>query len=581
MSQQLSIFEERPSAFAEMLRELPANDDDGLRYYQVECKSRIEKALETNRSALIVMATGTGKTVVFVNVAKYWPGSVLILAHRDELVEQAKAALERATGEYVEIEKAYEVSSPKTRLVVGSVQSFNKKRRDRLGKDRFSLIIIDEAHHAPALSYMRIIEFFTARILGVTATPDRTDEKALGKIFDEVAYVFDIQEGIEAGYLVPLKGHRIVIESIKLDDVKKKGGDLDADELDVQMAKNIDAIVQETLRLTPEKQAICFFPGVRSAELAANKFNEYEPGSATFVSGFTDKDERAGIMAAFKQHRVRYLCNCQIATEGFDAPGTSVIVLARPTLSRALYAQMIGRGTRVLPGVVEHLRGPLFAKERRESVARSLKPSCTILDFVGNSQKHDLMTAVDVLGGNYSEAEVKEAKKRVKSGQDVSDALAEARAKLKKLAAKTKVEVKAAVHPFDPFKVLGLNIEAEDRYAGRFGGRGATPGMKASLLAKGVPDEQIVNISYRAAQRLLNICYDRQKQGLATYKQLRQLQRRGFDDTNVTFDAASKALDYIGAREGWKGAKAVAPIGPVDPKVVWNYLHRLRQPGED
>lgn len=582
MTQQLSIFDPKPSPFEEMLAELPANDNEGLRYYQTECRDKVLEALGRVRTVLAVMATGLGKTVVFTNIARDWPGRVLVLAHTDELVDQAEKDLLRATGgEYVEREKAEDTSSPKTRLVVGSVQSFNAKRIERLGRDRFDLIIIDEAHHAVSPTYKRIFDSFSAKVIGVTATPDRGDERALGQVFDEVAYVFDIQDGIEAGYLVPIRGHRVLLDNIDLDDVKKKGKDLDYDALDVKMAANVDAIVKHTMRLAPERQAICFFPGVRSAELAANAFNDYLPDSAAFACGATNRDVRAGIVAAFKQRRVRYLCNAQVFTEGFDAPGTSLIVNAAPTLSRARYAQRIGRGTRVLPGTVDHLRGPLFAKERRACVARSLKPDCVILDFVGDCEKHDLVTAVDVLGGNYSDAEVKEAKKRIKGGQDVGDALAQARLKLKELAQKTKVDVKAAVHPFDPFRVLGLNIEDQDRYAGRFGGRPATPAMKSSLLAKGVPEEQLTNISHRAATRLLNLCYERQKQGLATYKQLRQLQRRGFSELNVTFTAASKALDYIGAREGWKGAKAPYPMGPVDPKVVSALLNRLRVMGED
>lgn len=582
---QLSIFD-RPSPFQLLFEELAREDKgDGLRYYQTECRSRVERALEAHRSTLVVMATGLGKTVVFVSLAKLWPGSVLVLAHRDELVEQARAKLVEMTGEYVGTEKAEEVSSPKTRLVVGSVQSFNKKRMERLGRDRFSLIVVDEAHHAVARSYKRIFEFFSAKVLGVTATPDRGDEKALGQVFDDVAFVMDIWDGIETGFLVPpVDCKRIVLEGIDLDAVKKSGKDLDEAELDVQMAANVEAIVKETLRRAPDKAAICFFPGVRSAELAAMKFNELLPGSAAFVSSHTHPDERAGIMAAFKQRRLRYLCNCQIATEGFDAPGTSLIVMARPTLSRALYAQMIGRATRVLAGIVDRFPGKGMARERREAIAKSLKPSFQILDFVGNSQKHDLVTVVDVLGGKYSEAEVKEAKKRVAGGQNAIEALTEARRRLQELAKKTTVQVTATAHAFDPFSVLGLSIQEQDRYSnvGKFGAKPAHPGQVAKLAAMGLPQDSLNQLSFRGAKRLIDKCLARRAAGFCTYKQLATLRKFGVTLADVAFDRATAALDYIAAKKGWaNNPYGQTKVGHVDPKVLDDIVNYRRASGED
>lgn len=579
---QFSLFD-RPSPLQLIFDELPKEGDpDGLRYYQREALEKSLDALEGVASVLVVMATGTGKTRLFRTLAKYYPGHVLVLAHRDELINQAVKELE-GLGEHIGVEKAERCSSSKTRIVVGSVQSLNQKRLDRLGPNRFQLIVIDEAHHAIAKSYLRIFNFFkAAKKYGVTATPDRGDGIALGKVFDKVAYVFDIEDGIDAGYLVPIRGQRIVLDTIKLDDLKKTLGDLPAGALDDIMAANVNAVVDKTLELEPTRTAICFFPGVRSAELAANRFNHLRPDSAAFIDGYTDTDERAGIVAAFKQGRIRYLCNCGVATEGFDAPNASMVVLARPTLSRSLYAQMIGRGGRVYPGIVDHVLGEAFAKERREAIANSRKPDMMILDFVGNSQKHDLVTAVDVLGGKYSDAEVKEAKKRIKGGGDIKEALMEARAKLKALAQRTAGPVKSQVHQFDPFSLLGLSIRDDERYAGRFGSRNATPPQVGKLAALGFKQEDLNQLSFRGAKKLIDRCEQRKVAGLCTYRQLAILQRHGVTEVDLPIERANAALDYIAAKEGWPTSKhGRSKMGPIDPGALHDIVHHRRAAGED
>ena len=171
----------------------------GLRYYQQEAVDSVFEKLKEDRSTLVVMATGLGKTVLFCEVAKRWPGKVLVLAHRDELLSQTRSTLEKATGEWVELEQGMWKAGDQTRLVVGSVQTiYQQARLERFGAEHFSLIIIDEAHHAPAPTYRKVMDFFAnAKVLGVTATPDRADEKAMGAIFDSVACVLDIEDGAE------------------------------------------------------------------------------------------------------------------------------------------------------------------------------------------------------------------------------------------------------------------------------------------------------------------------------------------------------------------------------------------------
>lgn len=548
-------------------------DPDGLRYYQREAYKAFFQGLGEAMSQLIVMATGLGKTELFSAIAKHWDGPVLVLAHRNELVDQALKRLEKMTGRMCEIEQADWVASPNASLVAGSVQSFTPKRLERMGKKRFSLVIADEAHLFLAPSFRRAFEYFDCPKLGVTATPDRGDEKALGQLFDRVAYVMDILDGINAGYLVPVKGRRVTIEEIDLDSVGKTDGDLAMTALDQEMLKGIEGIVKETLRLEPNRPGIAFFPGVASAALAAERFNALIPGSARFIDGKTDKLERKRVVEDFRAGRFRYLCNCNVATLGFDAPPTSLIIQGRPTLSRSLAAQMAGRATRVLPGVVDHLDGKELAEERRQAIASSAKPDMVVLDFVGNS-KHPLVTVTDILGGNYEPAEVEAAKKRVRDGElvDPQVMLREARQReLERLARQTKSRVKSSVRSFDPFRVYSLG--QEDRYVQRFGEKAATEGQLHALRESGIEERDLEGLSKRGASKLLDIIHDRRKRGLCTYKQLRQLQRFGVTETEVTYARASAAITYI-SQKGWERER-------VDPKMLNEIIHHKRDAGDE
>lgn len=578
MAAQFSLFEPpEPEPEFDWLDGLPDGaapaPTSGARWYQTEALERILASLETNRSTLVVMATGLGKSYTFSLLARDWPGKVLVLAHRDELVDQGQAELERVTGEYVEIEKAEFYASQRARIVMGSVQTL-VKRMERFAPGHFSLVIADEAHHYVAKSFRSVLDYFTgAKVAGFTATPDRGDEAALGQVFDDVSYLMDIEDGIDQGYLVPVHGRQVELTEINLEGVTKSAGDLAVGQLDEAMLKAVEGICRKTIELEPDRQGVVFLPGVKSAEYAMLKFNELRPGSAAFVSGMTDRDERKQIVRDFKAGRYQYLCNCQVATEGFDAPGASLIVLGRPTLSRQLYAQMLGRGTRVLPGIVDSLHGKAVSAERRSAISRSPKPDCMVLDFVGNSGKHSLCTPEDVLGGNYSPAEVEQAKKlaKEKPGCDVRSALNEARRILSELAKQTQAKVRAEVRAFDPFHALGIPVEDEVRYANRFGGRPATEGQMSALRLAGVPEDELSGMSKRAAGTLLDKFKERRAAGLATYKQMRQLKKFGLVEDNITFERASAALTYVSSK-GW------GKRGAVDPAALYGIVnHRKDQ----
>lgn len=491
--------------------------------------------------------TVTHNTFIFSELARTWSGTVLVVAHRDELILQAKAELERATGERVGIEKAAENCADE-RVVVTSVQTMSRRCVD-FRPDRFSLVIIDEAHRAAAASYRKVMDYFaTAKILGVTATPDRADERALGTVFDDVAYKMDILDGIDIGYLVPVEGEEVVVQEIDLSGVERLTDD---DALDEAMLKAVEGVVQKAHELCGSEQAIIFTPGVRSAHAMAERMNLLAPGKAIAIDGETERELRRRLVGGFKAGLYQYLFNCDVATEGFDAPNTSIVGMAAPTNSRARYAQRAGRGTRVLPGVVDHLHGPENSDARRAAIAASAKPRMRILDFVGNAGKHTLCTPMDVLGESYSDEEVAEAKRRAKQktgeSTDLYQALKDARAALKRQADALKaaqLKVNARVQRFDPFKACGM--DRDDAISIRFGSRPVTPNQAEILLNKGIAEADVRAMDFRSASRMLNQLQKRRKAGLATLKQLAAISKWFPVPPDTTFQAASKAMDYIG-----------------------------------
>lgn len=550
--------------------ELPEQDPDGLRYYQREAYEATHESLSWHRSCLNVMATGLGKSVLFAALAKHWDGNVLVLAHRDELVQQARGHLERATGEWVEVEQA-DFRSHHARIVVGSVDSVKQERRlKRLGKDRFQLILVDEGHHYVAPSYRKPLDWWhDAQVAGFTATADRADDRALALIYEDVAYRMDIADGIGAGYLVPIEGKRVHLDKVDLRNVKTSGGDLNQTQLDAVMAEAVEGIVKKTLDLYPDRKGIAFFPGVRSAEYAAERFNQLKPNSAIMVSGDTDPDLRRQLIGGYKRGQYQYLCNCQIATEGFDDPHTSLII-PKLTKSRSLYTQMVGRGTRVLPGTVDGIEGKLNANDRRAAIARSKKQDLVILDFVGNSGRHTLIGPEDVLGGHYNTEEIKRAKKKAEEheGGDPQAYLEQARKELEELARAVESDVQARVEEFNPFGVF--NSKDIGKYSVSQGFAPASDKQQAALVRMGMTEAEAAEASNQQARKILGAAAIRRKHGLAAYWQLRELKQHGITKTNISFYRAKEAIRYIRRTRG-----------KVDPQRLRAIVDKQRQPGEE
>jgi hypothetical protein len=359
-----------------------------------------------------------------------------------------------------------------------------------------------------------------------------------------------------------------VVDKIVLDGIKDVAGDLAKGQLDEVMVEAVEGIVAKTLELEPRRQAIGFWPGVKSAEYATARFNALDPGSTGFISAKTEENERNRVSADYKSGKLRRLMNVGICIEGYNAPATSLILMGRPTKSRMFHAQSIGRGGRVLPGVVDHIPGRDGAEMRRAAIAASEKPKLVVFDFVGNSSRHDLrlQSLEDLLGSEYSEEEVELAKKKAKSaGGDVMKRLADARKELAAVAAAVRSKVSATVSSFNPFAVLDVDLSSTTRDDMRWGRQPPTVNQLKALASMKVPSgcgpratEQEVmaalakKFSSREARQLLAERNKRHDAGLSTYAQLAQLKRFGLDDKAVTFANARRALDYVAQQCNWK-----------------------------
>ena len=330
-----------------------------LRDYQAEALDAIADAYRRGkRRQLVVLPTGTGKTVIFASLAKRLNVPTLILAHRDELIRQAveKISLvwpEAAVG--IVKAEANEYDKP---VVVASVQTLARQDRlERLDPKRFRLVIADECHHVPAISYVKVLEAAgvfpdpgTKLLVGVTATPQRGDGKGLGGVFEAIVYQRTLLDMIRRGYLVDLRAVRVRTR-VDLSGVRTVRGDFD--ERDLALAVNTperNALVARAyLEQAAGKKAIAFTVDVAHARDLAAAFRQAGV-AAEFVHGGTPAEERRAILRRLRTGETRVVTNCSVLTEGFDEPSLECIVMARPTRSQGLFVQMAGRVTRTYPG---------------------------------------------------------------------------------------------------------------------------------------------------------------------------------------------------------------------------------------
>lgn len=502
------------------------------------------------RSVLSVMPTGTGKTVVFAALGEHFISMgqrVLILAHTDELVDQARKKAIAWTGHSVDIEKAGSTANLRgfaltdvSPFVVASVQSLRQtKRLARFPADEFGLIIIDECHRAPAAGYRKILDHFpSALVAGYTATPDRGDGLALGQVFEEAAFEYPLREAIGRGYLVPPRSEQITVDGLDLSGLKKRGGDFVDADLDKIMAEEeqVIAVADPTFKRAGNRSTVVFCPGVATAKLVADQLNRRRDGCAVDLNGETDKKLRREYLAAFAAGEIQFIANCMVLTEGFDEPRAECVAIARPTKSRALYAQMLGRGLRPCPEI-----------EKRE---------CLVLDFIPTNANHALVTSMDVLAGDMT-PKMKTltdalAKARPELTADQILAIAEEKTERERQQAQQLKERRGLVADAvfrvgerpDPFAAFGLKMPKP--------AEGARPASYEQLAdLKRLKFDAPVGLDEHQAGRILRDLKMRPKHGLCTAPMAALLRKAGIDGSRMRFDKARKVIDALaGAR--WK-----------------------------
>jgi superfamily II DNA or RNA helicase len=521
-----------------------------LRPYQVEAIASIEQEWEQGkRSTLLVLGTGLGKTTCFSEIARRERdrgGRTLVLAHRIELVSQAAARLE-SVGVSTQLESGASRASwmqwPIPSAVVATVQTLRGRRLKQWPRSHFTVIVIDEAHRSPANAYGDILAHFNnAHVLGVTATPDRADGVALGGVFESIAYDYGLVAGIDGGYLCDLRALEIPLDAINIDDVKvtkqEHGRDLNAAELaekvnaESPMLSIASAIVEHTL--AERRKTLVFMPSVETSHILAAKLAAHVGAHRVrSLDGTTDKVIRARVLEEFQRGDVDYLVNCALFTEGFDAPIVSCVAIVRPTKSRSLYAQMVGRGTRLFPG----------------------KSDCLVLNFAPINTRHDLASVVDIFDGKemdkLTRADVNKALKEgasVREAQDKAKERSEARER--RLAAEraksniiAKVSYTATPHALWTEQALG---HKPAHYAA--GIPLALPRQLETLRSfriEPVPGETVASASAK-----IKAITARKRKGLCSIKQGAVLVRAGLNGDLPLRDARD-AMDALAAN-GWK-----------------------------
>lgn len=343
--------------------------------------------------ALVVLSTGLGKTITALALAKRLGGPTLWLAHTDELVTQPYKAAQLVWPEVSRGIVKAELNQYPRHLVFASIQSAQQsQRRAQLAARGFRFVVVDEAHHALSPGYRALFNdlgCFTAGgppLLGLTATPERSDQGALDEVFQGVVFQMGITSAIEGGYLCPPN----VIErpiKVDLDMVSSRRGDFGMKELDLALMKagivgEITAAYEEHCT---QRKTLIFVVSVEQAEQVAAALRARGHAAAS-VSGETPKEERQALLRKLKSGELRVLVNCMVLTEGFDEPSVDAVMLARPTQSKPLMIQMVGRGLRLFPG----------------------KSDCLVIDLAGVSKRNTLVQAAVIFGLTREEAEPEE-----------------------------------------------------------------------------------------------------------------------------------------------------------------------------
>ena len=519
-----------------------------IRPYQKEALTAIQADWASGyKRTLLVLPTGTGKTIVFSKLIEEEVKEgrrCLILAHRGELLDQAADKLYKATGLRCAVEKAEESSLESWyRVTVGSVQSLmREKRLAQFAPDHFDTVVVDEAHHALSEGYQRVLQHFPeARVLGVTATPDRGDMRNLGEYFEHLAFEYSLPRAIREGYLCPIQAVTIPL-TLDLSGVGVQAGDFKTGDLDSALDPYLHQIAREMKTYCRGRKTVVFLPLIKTSQKFRDILNA-EGLRAAEVNG--SSEDRREIIARFEAGEFDVLCNSMLLTEGWDCPAVDCVVVLRPTKIRSLYSQMVGRGTRLAPG----------------------KENLLLLDFLWHTERHELCHPACLICESADVARRMTEKLEEEAGTAVditeaeeaaeSDVVAQREEALAKQLAEMRKRKRALVDPLQ----FEMSIQAEDLagYTPAFGWECAPASQKQleALEKFGIFPDEIGSAG--KASLLLDRLRKRREEGLATPKQIRFLEGRGFVHVGQwQFETAKHMIDRIAAC-GWHIPAGVVP----------------------
>lgn len=518
-----------------------------LRPYQETARQKVQEEWEEGKKrTLLVLPTGTGKTIVFSKIIedRVKKGErVLVIAHRGELLEQASDKLYKSTGLKTATEKAEQTSLGSFyRVVVGSVQTLQREKRlNQFPPEYFDTIVIDEAHHAISDGYQRVLKHFEdANVLGVTATPDRGDMRNLGSYFESLAYEYSLPEAIKSGYLSPIKALTIPLK-LDLSNVKQQAGDFSTKDLGTALDPYLEQIAEEMKKQCFNRKTVVFLPLVKTSQKFRDILNKHGFKAAEVNGESADREQ---VLKDYEEGKYNVLCNSMLLTEGWDCPSVDCVIVLRPTKVRALYSQMVGRGTRLAPGKKELL----------------------LLDFLWHTERHELCHPANLIATDEKVAkkmtenieelgapiDLEEAEQQAKE-----DVALEREESLAKQLAEMKKRKRKLVDPLQ-FEMSIQATELTD-YVPSFGWQMSPPTDKQvkALEKWGIFPDEIENAG--KAEMLINRLVKRRDAGLSTPKQIRFLENRGFQHVGTwQFEAATKLINRIAAN-GWRIPHGIKP----------------------
>lgn len=515
-----------------------------LRPYQNAAVAAVKKEWAAgHKKTLLVLSTGAGKTIIFSNIIKNCVDQgerVLVLAHRGELLEQAQDKMRRACGVDSVLEKAESTAVGKDcSVVVASVQTlYQDKRLEAYDPEYFDVVVIDEAHHCMSSTYQKVLKHFSnAKVLGVTATPDRADKRNLGMFFDSLAFEYGIRQAVDENFLCTPSAQLIPL-NLDIRGVSVNNGDFAAGELGTALDPYLEEIADEMVVRCAGRKTACFLPLVKTSQKFRDILNS-KGFKAVEVNG--ESKDRKEKLEAFSRGEFNVIVNSMLLTEGWDEPAVDCIVMLRPTKSRSLYQQVVGRGLRLAPN----------------------KKDCLILDFLWMTERHDLCHPASII------AKDEEMAKRMTEmilmngvkGEDgpvdllsveaavEEDIIREREEALARQLAEMRSKRAALVDPLQyAFSIADENIiNYEPSFA--WERKAATQKQLDLISAWGLDISGIDTVGKASA--IIDALHSRKKKGLATPKQIRFLENKGFKQVGTwTFKEAGEMISTI-ANNKW------------------------------